>query len=121
MHKGAPSENFRLAEILRQKMTVPESLLWERIKDNQLGKKFRRQHPIHFFIADFYCHHSKLIIEIDGDYHNNEEQKQQDSERSEILKFQDLEIIRFTNLEILNDLEAVIDIIKRKLISSANE
>lgn len=117
MYKGAPAGNFQRANLLRQNMTVAETLLWERIKDNQLGEKIRRQHPIQLYIADFYCHKFRVVIEVDGDYHNSKEQILKDIERSSDLRSLGLEIIRFTNKEILNDLESVIKAIKEKLDS----
>ena len=116
MFKGATSENFRKAELLRLNMTPAETLLWEKLKDNQLGVKFRRQHPIHLFIVDFYCHEKKLIIEIDGEYHNSKQQIQKDFEREELLIFQDLSILRFTNEEVLEKTDMVLKKIKDRII-----
>jgi very-short-patch-repair endonuclease len=116
MFKGAPPDSFAKAKFLRDNMTDAEKLLWEKLKNNQLkGFKFRRQHPIHIYIVDFYCHKLKLVIEIDGGYHDSNDQKILDSERSEILKFQELEIIRFTNDEVLGNIEFVIRKIEEKL------
>jgi very-short-patch-repair endonuclease len=57
---------------LRENMTDPEKLLWEKLKGNQLlGLRFRRQHPIDIFIADFYCHKARLVIEVDGEIHKS--------------------------------------------------
>ena len=115
MYKGAPPNSFAKAKFLRDNMTDAEKLLWEKLKDKKLkGFKFRRQHPIHIYIVDFYCHKLKLIIELDGGYHDSKEQKLLDAERSEILKFQDLEIIRFTNDEVLGNIELVMRKIEEK-------
>lgn len=115
MHKGAPADNFKRAEDLRLKMTAAENLLWARIKDKQLYEKFRRQHPIQLYIVDFYCHKHKLVIEVDGKYHDSRDQILKDEERSSELKFMGLEIMRFKNDEILNDIEMVIKDIKGKI------
>ena len=116
MFKGAPPDSFAKAKLLRDNMTDAEKLLWEKLKNNQLkGFKFRRQHPIHIYIVDFYCHKLKLIIEIDGGYHDSKEQKILDEERSEILKFQELEIIRFTNEEVFGNIEFVVKKIEDKI------
>ena len=117
MFKGAPPESFAKAEILRRNMTDAEKLLWQKLKNKQLGYKFRRQHPLHLFIVDFYCHELKLIIEVDGEYHNSKEQGIADKERELLLKFQNLQIVRFTNEEVLSDLDKVIMKIKGKMIS----
>lgn len=114
MFKGAPKESFLKAEILRKNMTPAEKKLWERLNKLQ-GIKFRRQHPLHLFIVDFYCHEYKLVIEVDGKYHNSNEQKEKDSERTDLLVFQDLSIMRFTNQEVLDNTDAVIDKIIAKI------
>jgi very-short-patch-repair endonuclease len=109
MWKGAPANNFLLAKRLRGRMTQAEILLWDKLKNKQFkGYKFRRQHPIHHFIVDFYCHELELIIEIDGKYHDLEEQKNKDFERTELLAFQGLKEIRFTNEEIIKNIDSVL-------------
>ncbi len=72
MFYGAGPEIFAKAKILRQKMTTAEKLLWQRLKENQLGYRFKPQHPIDIFIADFYCHALKLVIEVDGQIHDHQ-------------------------------------------------
>jgi very-short-patch-repair endonuclease len=111
MWKGASKETFIKAQILRKNMTEPEKILWNKLSKNKLrGYKFRRQHPILFYIADFYCHALLLIIEIDGGYHETEEQKIKDEERTEHLKFNGITVVRYTNEEVLNNVD---DVIKR--------
>jgi len=118
MWKGAPSSSFLKAKALRKNETEAEKILWERLRNNQLkGYKFRRQHPISLFIADFYCHQLKLIIEIDGEYHNLPEQIEKDLERTRILESNGLQLIRFTNEEVQENLENVI----AKITSKINE
>jgi len=119
MHKGAPLSLFSKARILRQNMTPAETKLWECLKNKQLeGFKFRRQHPIHLFIVDFYCHELRLIIELDGEYHNEEEQILKDQERTELLQFQGISVLRFKNEEIENDIEKVLSRIKSFIINN---
>lgn len=90
-------------------MTQAEILMWDKLKNNQFkGYKFRRQHPIYHFIVDFYCHALKLIIEIDGKYHESEEQKKEDLNRTELLQFQGLKEIRFSNEEVIHDMDLVL-------------
>ena len=116
MWKGAPSDSFTKAQFLRRNETKAEKLLWEKLRNNQLeGLKFRRQHPVNIYIADFYCHKFKLIIELDGDYHNQEEQKQKDEVRTEVLRLNDLKIIRFKNEEVEQDINQVLITIKNKI------
>lgn len=110
MWKGAPSQNFSRAQDLRANLTPAEKILWEKLQLEPFRKfHFRRQHPIQIFIVDFYSHSLKLIIEVDGGYHQSEKQKVSDEERTEILEFQGLQIIRFENNEILNQTEEVIE------------
>ena len=116
MWKGAPSDSFSKAQFLRRNETKAEKLLWDKLRNNQLeGLKFRRQHPVNIYIADFYCHKFKLIIELDGDYHDQEEQKQKDEVRTEVLRLNDLKIIRFKNEEVEQDINQVLITIKNKI------
>ena len=110
MWKGASKETFIKAQILRKNMTEPEKILWNKLSKNKLrGYKFRRQHPILFYIADFYCHALHLIIEIDGRYHESKEQKVKDDERTEHIKSNGITLIRFTNEGVLNNINGVIE------------
>jgi len=73
---GASPTIFERARELRADTTNAENALWAVIRKNQLGVKFRRQHPIAQYIVDFYCHQHKLVIELDGGYHFEADQKQ---------------------------------------------
>ena len=118
MWKGAPSQIFSNAKKLRENPTKAEELLWLALKNNQVdGYKFRRQHPISIYIADFYCHRLKLVIEIDGGYHISEEQQHLDKERTATIEFQGLKVIRFKNEEVLLKLPEVINKIKEFIAS----
>lgn len=116
MWKGAPASSFGKAKDSRDNETEVEKLLWKNLKNNQLGGfKFRRQHPISLYIADFYCHRLKLIIEIDGGYHFTKEQIQKDEERTKILEFNGVNVIRFSNDEVLSNIDNVLNEIKKYL------
>ena len=108
MYYGADSFIFQKAEELRKNMTSAESIIWKHIHINPWKLKFRRQHPISNFIADFYCHPIKLIIEIDGDIHDEEEIKQYDEAREQSLKEFGLTILRFKNEEIYRNANVVL-------------
>src|SRR5688500_8665320 len=96
MFFGASASIFEKAKELRNNMTESEKIVWERLNNNKLkGYKFRRQHPISNFIADFYCHKAQLVIELDGRIHNNPEQRNYDSGREFELKELGLMILRF--------------------------
>ncbi len=72
MFYGATPPIFEKAKILRNNMTRHEKLLWDELRNNRIfGLRFKAQHPIDTFIADFYCHKLKLVIEMDGQYHND--------------------------------------------------
>ena len=106
---GANSSTFRAAAILRSNMTVAELILWKKLKDRTIFKtKFRKQHPVSFFIVDFYCHEYKLVIEIDGDIHIDETQSEYDMGRTAELEKFGIKVIRFTNDQIIYDLNSVI-------------
>jgi len=109
MYYGANSFVFQKAEELRKNMTSAESIIWKHIHINPWKLKFRRQHPISNFIADFYCHPIKLIIEIDGDIHDVEEVKQYDSAREQSLKEFGLTILRFRNEEVFKNADAILE------------
>lgn len=109
MWRGASNSVFRKAQHLRDNLTEAETLLWNKLKAKQfLGYKFRRQHPISRYVADFYCHRLKLIIEVDGEYHNEKNQIIKDKERTEDLNFQGMKILRFTNQDVINNMDSVV-------------
>ncbi len=96
----------------RKTMTDSENVLWNKIRNNQLGIKFRRQHAIGDYIVDFISIENHLIIEVDGKYHEEKQQQKEDIIRSEYLKAKGYHILRFTNEEVLNNTEEVINTIK---------
>ncbi|MEX1239499.1 MAG: endonuclease domain-containing protein [Cyclobacteriaceae bacterium] len=122
LHKGAPRKHFYYSRENRKQYTKAELVLWTYLRNRKLdGFKFRRQHPISDFIADFYSHECKLIIEIDGEYHNAVEQRQYDEGRSYELKELKIKVIRFTNEEVLKDIDFVLDEIGAYLSEYSNE
>lgn len=111
MFYGAKPAIFEKAKLLRENMTLSEELLWARLRQSQLGVRFKAQHPIDIFIVDFYCHAHKLIIEVDGGIHRS--QIDYDEGRTGELEKFGLTVIRFTNEEVTNDIESVIEKIKQ--------
>ncbi|MEM7759817.1 MAG: DUF559 domain-containing protein [Cyanobacteria bacterium P01_A01_bin.40] len=104
------SEKIQRAKELRQKMTPAEKILWEYLRAKRFHNlKFRRQQIIAGFIVDFYCHSLGLVIEVDGEIHDH--QKEYDRERESILEAKGLQIIRFTNQQIIEDIETVLNAI----------
>ena len=86
MHYGASKLIFQRPEELRKFCTHEEEIIWGYLKGNQSGVKFRRQHPLSNYIADFYCHALKLVIEIDGLIHQLPENTEADEIRTSWLK-----------------------------------
>jgi cyclase len=102
---------FSKARALRKRLTQAEQIFWLRLKEKFPEYKFRRQHPISIYIADFYCHKLKLVIEIDGSIHDPEEAKLNDKKRQNDLENLKLTVIRFTNDLVKNEIESVIEMI----------
>lgn len=102
----------------RKEGTVEEDIIWQEIRNRNIGGfKFRRQHPVAGYIPDFVCLEKRLIVEIDGEYHNNEEQKIFDKGREDWLKEQGFTMIRFTNDQVNNNLKTVLKDIEQALLS----
>lgn len=113
---GASPATLKLASELRAGMTIAEKVLWERLRNRKCSNfKFRRQHPIGEFIVDFFCYEAMLVIELDGEVHHDEYQKERDFERTEILNEFEITVIRFKNETVLNDIESVLMTIEKAL------
>jgi len=116
MYYGANQNIQEKAKNLRKRETNAEQILWEKLKNKQLfGFKFRRQHPIEYYIVDFYCHKAKLVIEVDGSIHNIPEIKERDEGRTFEIEKYGITILRFTNEDIYNNINFVINEIKKFL------
>jgi len=98
---------------LRQKSTKTEIILWGILRNRQLGAKFRRQYSIGYYITDFCCPTKKVVIELDGEYHNEKEQIYYDNERQKTIEELGFKVLRFTNKEIEKELDKVIEKIKK--------
>jgi very-short-patch-repair endonuclease len=106
---GAYPETFRTAHLLRKNLTSAEERLWIALRNRKLcGYKFRRQHPVREFIVDFYCAEKELVIEVDGKIHLEKQVIERDQNRSAELERMGISIIRFTNDEIMDQLEEVL-------------
>jgi cyclase len=113
---GAYPEIFANAKSLRYNMTPAENMLWSYL-NVKTNAKFRRQHPLGNYIADFYCHQHKLVIEVDGSIHQLPEIIQNDLEKQAFLQQEGLRVIRFTNNEIFNQLDKVLNSINMQISS----
>ncbi len=99
----------------KQQTTEAEQNLWEQLRTKKLSFKFRRQHIVDEFIVDFICIEKRLIIEVDGKYHNTKEQQEADELRTEILNTLGFKVIRFTNEEVIGDIDKVLKHISEEL------
>lgn len=112
-----PEHTKNLRKHLRKNMTKAEIMLWSKLKGRQLlGYKFRRQHGIGEYIVDFYCPELKLIIEIDGGGHFTPIGIQNEKKRTELFNGLEIYVLRFTNLEVYQNMDDVI----QKIIFTIN-
>jgi cyclase len=111
------------ARNFRKKQTEAENVMWQKVRDRQIGYKIVRQKPIlidyfgrkRAIVADFYCHEAKLVIEVDGNVHTK--QSDYDSIRTLLLNQKEIKLVRFTNAEIMNDVDGVLSRIKEEIFS----
>ena len=117
----------KLCRELRINQTRSEEILWERIRNRQLlGKKFLRQHPIFFdltgketfYIADFYCHELKLVVEIDGELHNL--RRKSDYNRDRIMNLLGMQVLRIKSEKVIDDLNEVLKLLENYIKRSSN-
>ena len=112
-HFGASAETIELAKRLRKRMTPAEKKLWKYLRNRQLKNlKFRRQHPIQYYVADFYCHEVRLVIELDGGIHRRKQVKERDENRQAEIERFDLNVLRFKNEQVTEDVEGVLEVIR---------
>jgi very-short-patch-repair endonuclease len=104
------------ARAMRKEMPLAEVLLWNRLRGDQLGVRFRRQHRVGPYIADFFAHAVKLVVEADGDSHA--EREEYDGKRTYWMNRKGLRVLRFTNEDVIKNLDAVMQSIA-DLCSSA--
>ena len=97
------------ARQLRRDMTLAEARLWSAIRNNSLGYRIRRQHPLGPFIADFYCHEARLVIEVDGPIH--ETQVVRYAQRDAWIAEQGIEVLRFKNDQVIAEMPGVLDVL----------
>ena len=100
-----------LARKLRRDMRPPEVLLWQRLKGQQTGLKFRKQHPVGPHVADFYCSATRTVVEVDGEVHNRATRPLLDAERDAFLTGNGYRVVRVPAVDILRDVDAAADAI----------
>ena len=106
-------EAMDAAKRLRRKMSLPEVLLWSKLRGKPMGMKFRNQHPIEKFVVDFYCARKRIAIEIDGIAHDMGDRPQQDERRVARLRMLGVEVLRIPASEVLRDIEETAEAIVR--------
>ena len=104
-----------LAKKFRSNMTLGEIALWRELKSRKLGVRFSRQIPVDRYILDFYCKDLLLAIEVDGSVHFEEGQQEKDANRQRLLESLGLTIMRFSDLDVKNNLSAVLNEIQDRI------
>jgi very-short-patch-repair endonuclease len=121
MYYGAKPELFEFAKRMRYAPTPAEHVMWEILNTGELSQyKFRRQHPIGNFIADFYSHRLVLVIEIDGGYHLETAQKEFDIIRDEDMHRLGISVLRLKNEEVISGQETVMRKLKSTIVKLAS-
>lgn len=111
LHNRKYLKNYRRE--LRSNLTISEARLWKALKGSQLdGRKFRRQHSIGNYIVDFYCPSEKLVIEVDGGYHNDESVQESDRIRDLFMSKHGIKVLRVPSEAVRYQLEMVLEAIK---------
>jgi very-short-patch-repair endonuclease len=107
---SSPRYVVELARRFRKQPTPGEEIFWRHVRGKQLhGMKFLRQHPIGRYIVDFYCAELKLVIELEGDIHKHPDQKEYDQSRLKELQSRGLDVMRFRNEEVVEDIQKVLE------------
>lgn len=109
MFYSASPTIFQRAKELRNQLTDTERILWMQLRTKPRGYKFRRQHPAGNYILDFYCHALKIAIEVDGNIHNEKGVQEADHKRQKNLEAEGISVIRFSNKEVVTNIEYVIE------------
>jgi very-short-patch-repair endonuclease len=104
------------ARTLRKGMTLPEVMLWQRLRGGQAGAKFRRQHPIESVIVDFYCREVALVVEIDGIVHDMGNRPVRDCKRDAMMQNKGLDVLRIAASDVLKDVDAVADSVRQLVL-----
>lgn len=113
--------NNSFVKSLRKSQTDAERLLWFKLRNRQLeGFKFRRQECIGSYIVDFVCFEKKLIVEIDGGQHNEDNTRNKDQARTNWLKSEGYHVLRFWNNEVIGNLNGVLEKIRETLLNSVS-
>jgi very-short-patch-repair endonuclease len=117
-----PEKRVEASRRLRREPTDAERMLWRHLRYKQLdGIKFRRQYVIEPYIVDFYCHPAKLIIELDGNIHDDPEVYENDIKRQKFLEAAEFSVLRFQNRDVFDNLEGVLASIREHLPANLSD
>jgi very-short-patch-repair endonuclease len=120
-HSKESEDRRARGRFLRRQMTMPEKILWSKLRRDALGVHFRRQHPLGPFTVDFYCHEAWLVVEVDGRF-THEYHEEEDRARDAYLRGHGVEVVRFTASAVTKDVWQVVgairDAIARRLAPS---
>ena len=117
-NRASEKENRRL---LRNNMPKAEAAIWSMLRSKQLlGYKFRRQYSVGRYIVDFYCPELKLAVEIDGDSHYQDRSKNSDKHRQAFIETFGIKFLRFTNEDVIKNLEGVVEIVRRTVLEASD-
>ena len=108
-------EKLNFARRLRKEMSPVERRLWSHLRNDQTGFHFRRQQVVGQYVADFYCHRAGLAVEVDGDTHQNADC---DAERDRSFADKGIRVLRFTNLDVVRNIDGVLEVILEALKTS---
>lgn len=114
----ASDKAYKNARRLRRELSLPEKLLWVRIRRSELH--FRRQHPIGNYVLDFYCPTAKLAVEVDGQAHDFGDRPQRDDRRANWLKAQGIDVLRIAANEVLRDPDEIAEAVINYCANAAN-
>ncbi|MBL9067532.1 MAG: endonuclease domain-containing protein [Sphingopyxis sp.] len=112
--RGLQHPQVYTARRLRRAMTLPEVLLWEQLRAQRLGVKFRRQHPVGPYVTDFCSMAIKLVVEIDGEAHDRGAAPARDAARDAFLAAQGFEVVRVTAKDVLENMDGVLQFLRIK-------
>ena len=119
---NAKKRIFHFARDLRKTMTPGERILWNNLRRKKIsGFRIRRQHPIEYYIADFYCHEARLAIEVDGPIHNTRKRKNYDLNRNAEMDRLGIKVVRFSNWDVKNNIDNVVAVIKAEINKRINQ
>jgi very-short-patch-repair endonuclease len=106
-----PERTIKRARKLRREMSLAEVLLWQELRQRPAGMKFRKQHPAGPYVADFFCHDARLVVEVDGEAHDRGDRPQRDAARDAWFAERRFEVLRIPAQEVLANLEGVVQAI----------